>query len=81
VLRFVEIALFLAPFVAFALWRLLAPGRPPSRRMIASAAGVLVLLALALLWLRRQDAEPGTAVYVPSQLQDGRILPPRGEPR
>lgn len=80
-LRLVEVALFLSPFAAFAMWRLLAPAGGPSRMMIGIGAGVLALLAGSLLWLRMEDAAPAEAVYVPSHLQDGRVEPAHSEPR
>ncbi len=75
-LRAVEIALFLAPFVAFAIWRLLSVESGPPLWVVISAACFVVLLAGALFWLRQEEVIPGT-VYVPAQLQDGRIVPGR----
>ncbi|MCS6876825.1 MAG: DUF6111 family protein [Geminicoccaceae bacterium] len=75
----VEILLFLAPFVAYGLWRLL----------VTKGAGfladtpwfVLVLSGLVLacagffvvLWLE-PGAPPGS-VYVPPRVEDGRLVP------
>jgi uncharacterized protein DUF6111 len=75
-LRLVEVALFLAPFALFLLWRLLVPASGPSRTMIAAAAAALLVLVASLIWLRRQEAEPAIAAYVPSRLEGDRILPP-----
>lgn len=77
-MRFVEIALFLAPFVIFAAWRLTAPLADPSPRLIAASAALLVLLLASLLWLHREGAVPTGDVYVPARLQDGRIVPAHG---
>ena len=74
-LRLVEILLFLSPFAAFALWRVLAPVGGPSPRVLAIAAGVLVLLLGALLWYRAEDALPPGSTYVPPTFEDGRIVP------
>jgi hypothetical protein len=80
-LRLLELALFLSPFVAFALWRLLAPARPPSARAVALAAGVLAVLAGALFWYSREDVLPPGTEYAPAQLQDGRLVPGHAVPR
>jgi len=74
-LRLVEVLLFLSPFAAFALWRLLAPVGGPSPRVIGAAAGVVVLLLGLLLWYRTQDALPPGSTYVPPEFHDGRIVP------
>jgi hypothetical protein len=74
-LRFLELALFLSPFVGFALWRLLAPGRPPSPRLVALAAAALVILAGGLFWYSREDVLPSGTAYAPAQFQDGRLVP------
>jgi hypothetical protein len=81
-MRFLEIALFLAPFVVFTLWRITAPvsGGPSLGVVVASAALVAVLLA-ALLWFHREGAVPPDTAYVPPTLQDGRIVPAHGAPR
>jgi hypothetical protein len=74
-LRLAEIALLLAPFAAFALWRLLASGGGPTPALVGAAAGALVLIAAALFWLTSHNAlGPGEA-YVPAQMQNGRIVP------
>lgn len=80
-LRLVEFALFLSPFAAFALWRLLAPRRWPSARLVALAAGMLALLAGALFWFSRQDALTGNTPYAPAQFRDGRLVPGGAGPR
>lgn len=80
-LRLVEVALFLAPFAVFAAWRVLVPSGGPSRTLVIGMTVVVLLLAGSLFWLRQEDAEPAAASYVPSQMQDGRILPPSALPR
>jgi hypothetical protein len=77
-LRFVEIALFLAPIGLFVLWRVLSPASGPSPRMLAVSAAVLVALFAALLWFQREGGLPSDSTYVPAHLEDGRIIPGRG---
>jgi hypothetical protein len=73
-LRLVELALFLAPFVLFALWRFMAVEGGPSVRFVAVAACVIALLAGALIWLSQDEALPPGATYEPARLQDGNIV-------
>jgi hypothetical protein len=73
-LRLVELALFVAPFVLFALWRFMAVEGGPPVRVVAVAACVLVLLAGALIWLSQDDALPPGATYEPARLQDGKVV-------
>jgi hypothetical protein len=80
-MRYVEIALFLTPFVIFALWRLASPAAGPPMRVVAASAALLVMLIAALLWFHQQGAVPSGSAYVPATLQDGRIVPAHGAPR
>ena len=80
-LRLTEFALFLAPFVAFVIWRVLATEGGPSVKLLVAAGGALILLAGLLFWLSREDSLPPGAPYVPAQLQDGHIVPDGGAPR
>jgi MYXO-CTERM domain-containing protein len=81
-MRYVEIALFLIPFVIFAVWRMTATaGGGPSRRVVATSVGLLALVLAALLWFHQQGAVPSGAAYVPATLQNGRIVPAHGAPR
>jgi len=77
-LRFVELALFLSPFVLFAVWRMTATGGGPSPRVLTASAIVLVLLLAALLWFRHAGELPSGSTYVPATLEDGRIIPGHG---
>lgn len=77
-LRFLELLLFLAPFVAFAAWRVLLPVGGPSPRLTMLAAGLLLLLAGGLYWFSRHDMLPSGSIYAPAQLRDGRVVPGRG---
>ena len=73
-LRLVELALFLVPFVLFVLWRFMAIERGPSSRAVAIAACVLAVLAGALIWLSQEDALPPGATYEPARLQNGKVV-------
>ena len=73
-LRLVELALFVAPFVLFALWRFMAVEGGPSARFVAVAACVLALLAGALIWLSQDEALPPGATYEPARLQGGKVV-------
>jgi hypothetical protein len=72
--RAVELALFLAPFALFLVWRFMALEGEPSRRVVISAVCVLAVLAGALVWLSREHALPPGASYEPARLQDGRVI-------
>jgi hypothetical protein len=80
-LRLAELALFLAPFVLFLVWRFTAAERGPPVRVVAIAACVLALLAGALIWLSQDDALPPGATYEPARLQDGKIVSGHAAPR
>jgi hypothetical protein len=80
-LRLVELALFLAPFVVFALWRFAAIEGGPSVRVVFGAACVLAMLAGILIWLSQEDALPPGANYEPARLQDGKVVSGHAAPR
>lgn len=80
-MRLVEIALFIAPFVIFAAWRLTAPAVGPSPRVLAVSVALLLTLLGALLWFHMEGALPPDTAYVPPRLEDGRIVPAHGVPR
>ncbi len=74
-IRLAELLLLVAPLAAFIAWRVFALGKVPSVGMILAAAAVLVGLAALLIWLRSADAEPRGSVYIPSHIENGRIVP------
>jgi hypothetical protein len=80
-LRLVELALFLAPFVVFALWRFAAFEGGPSVRLVVGAACVLAMLAGILIWLSQEEALPPGANYEPARLQDGKVVSGHAAPR
>ena len=80
-LRLVEVALFLAPFVAFAVWRFMAIEGGPPVSLVVGVACILALLASMLLWLSREDALPPGVNYEPARLEDGKIVSGHAAPR
>jgi uncharacterized protein DUF6111 len=80
-LRLVELALFLMPFVVFVAWRFVAFEGGPSARVIIAAACVLAMLAVLLIWLSQEDALPPGASYEPARLQDGKVIAGHAAPR
>ena len=80
-LRLVELALFLAPFVLFAVWRFSAMEAGPPVRLIAAAAGLLVVLVVSLVWLHREAALPPGTGYEPPHWEDGHVVSGRAVPR
>ena len=80
-LRFVELALFLSPFVFFAIWRAVGTDGGPSMRLVVAAACVLALLAGTLVWLSLDQALPPGTAYAPARMEDGRIVAGHGAPR
>ena len=76
-MRFVELALFATPFLAFLAWRLMAPRHGPPRALLFGLTAAVLLMAGLLLGLRYEDAAPPNSAYVPARQEDGRIVPPR----
>jgi hypothetical protein len=79
-IRFAELLLLVAPLAAFIAWRILAPGKVPSFAMILGMGAVLAMLAGEMVWLRFRDASPPDSIYVPSHMENGKIVPERREP-
>lgn len=80
-LRLTELALFIAPFAAFVIWRVMATEGGPPLRLVLAAGGALVVLAGLLFWLSREDALPPGTAYTPAQMRDGHIVSGRPAPR
>jgi len=68
-----EVALFLAPFAGFALWRLAGPVLPPI--MLWVAIGVVAILAGTAAWHMREARFAKGVAYVPPHIENGRIVP------
>jgi len=80
-LRLVELALFLSPFLAFATWRYFSSGPGLSNRVVFSAACVIVILAAALMWLGEDRAISPHDAYAPARYENGRIIAGHGVPQ
>jgi hypothetical protein len=80
-LRLVEIALFLSPFVFFAIWRAVGTDGGPSIKVVLAAGCVLALLAGTLVWLSLHEALPPGTAYAPAHLEDGKIVSGHAVPR
>jgi len=80
--RLIEIVLFLAPFVGFAVWRLLFPSPLPSLWLVGTLALFVAVMLAALLWLWHINAGDVDQPYVPARLENGRIVttPPNRPP-
>ena len=80
-LRLAELALLLAPFLAYAAWRLLAANRGPSAAVVAAALVSLLVLAGGLVWFGvDRGLGPGQA-YAPARWEQGRIVPGQAVPQ
>jgi hypothetical protein len=73
-LRLAELALFIAPFAFFIVWRLIAADGGPSVRVLVAAACLLAVLTGVVVWLSKENVLPPDADYAPAQMQDGQIV-------
>jgi hypothetical protein len=78
--RFAEIAMLATPFLVFVAWRFLVPtaGAPP-RVLVIAVTGAAAAMMVLLLVLWYEEAAPPGALYVPAQLENGRIVPSQVE--
>ena len=76
-IRLAELALFLAPLGAYALWRatVVRGQTGPSPRVLSAITAGLLVFGAALAWFGVHDRLPPGARYVPAQLRDGQIVP------
>ena len=75
-LRAAEFTAFLAPLLAFAMWRIaVARGMdgPPPRQLIALFAALLLLGVTLASYAVDEALPPGR--YVPAVVQDGKLIP------
>jgi len=73
-----EIALFVAPFALFAVWRVAAPLLSPI--MLWTAIGAVTMLAGTAAWYMHETRFAKGIVYVPPHIEDGRIVPAHAAP-
>jgi hypothetical protein len=78
--RLIEIVLFLAPFLGFAVWRLVFPSPLPPLWLVCSMGGFVAVMLAALLWLWHADAGDAGIRYVPARMQDGRVVKAQPQP-
>ena len=77
----IEVALFLAPFIAYALalWAVRAGVLHPDRwsmRVLALLSAVAVALtAVGFVLVAEHSGGPAHSTYVPAHLENGRLVP------
>ena len=79
-LRLVELALFLSPFLTFAAWRFFATESGPSIRFVIGVACLVALLAVALVWLGEDRAISPDSAYAPARFEGGHVIAGHGVP-
>ena len=72
-LRLLEFALFLMPFVAYGVW--LWSGRRFTRELLWGTVGSMFVLLMAAAWLELSQAVPPGLEYVPAHVENGRLVP------
>jgi Family of unknown function (DUF6111) len=78
---FTEIALFLLPFVLYAvfLWAtkagVMEPGSWPLSRLIGLAIAALVLVIGSFVYFANYTGAPPGSRYVPAHIEDGKFVP------
>jgi len=79
-IRFAELALFLLPFGAYALWRrTVARGQPgPSPRVLSGILLGLMVFGATLAWFGVHDRLPPGTQYIPAVIRDGQIVQGHG---
>ncbi len=79
-IRAAELALFLAPLAAYALWRAtVRRGLPgPSPRALAAILAALLLFGAGLAAISIGERHRAGSRYVPAQWENGRVVPGHG---
>ena len=80
-LRLVELALFLSPFLVFAAWRFFAIESGPSIKFVVGVACFVAVIAAALVWFGEDRAIPPDNAYAPARLENGHIVAGHGVPQ
>jgi hypothetical protein len=80
---FTELALFLAPFVVYAIFlvatkaSVLAMASWPPKRLAGLAIVALLLMIGSFIYLAHFSGAPPGSTYVPAHLEDGQFVPGR----
>jgi type II secretory pathway component PulM len=77
-MRWVDLALFAAPFVLFAAWRIAAARAQPA--LLWGAVAAVAALAAGTVWFGLSRRLDRGQTYVPAHIEDGRIVPGHGVP-
>lgn len=72
-LRLLEIALFLMPFVAYGAW--LWSGKRFTRELLWGTLGAMLVIVLSAAWLELSQAVPAGMGYAPAHVENGRVVP------
>ena len=80
-LRLVELALFVAPFAIFLVWRFLAVEGAPPLSLVVGVACLVAVLAGTLFWLSQDRALPPGVGYAPARIVNGYVVPGHGVPQ
>lgn len=78
-MRWVEVALFLAPLALYAVWRFAAIVARPA--LVWGAVAIVLMLAAGTVFFALSRRAPAGDVYVPARIEDGRIIAGHGVPR
>ena len=71
--RLLQVLLFLSPFIGYGLW--LWSGRRYTRQMVWGTLAAMFVMVIAAAWLELTKAVPPSMSYVPSRMEDGRVVP------
>jgi len=80
---FTEIALFLAPFVAYAVFLfatradVLHPASWPPRILIWLTAGAFALMIVSFVLIAQFSGVPVGSTYIPAHIENGKFVPGR----
>jgi type II secretory pathway component PulM len=75
-MRWAEIALFLAPFILYAAWRVAAARAQPS--VVWGTVAVLTVVIVATVWAGLANRLGRGETYVPAHWEHGEIVPGTG---
>ncbi len=75
-MRWVEVVLFLAPFLLYAAWRVAAAKARPE--LVWWALGAVGAAVVATVWLGLAHRLDRGQTYVPAHLENGQIVPGHG---